>query len=337
MSEIHSIKVPTRRIRDASGRRKDSPEYSSWRSMRKRCYDKNHSYYEYWGGRGIIVCDRWKNSFELFFADMGSRPSLGHTLGRINQDGNYEPGNVVWATATEQANNRRARVCQRRPKAIRAEPVRECLHDLAGVVFGRWTVLEYVGSNNGNGAVWQCRCECGAKKNVIAASLKNGRSKSCGCLHKEKVAEMGKARIHRGHHLSRTPEYAAWNQAIQRCVNPKIRNYDRYGGRGIKVCERWLNSFEDFLADMGARPSSAHSLDRFPKPKGDYEPGNCRWATLHEQARNKERVKKFMYLGESLSMPEISKACGVKYSTLRRRLIERGLTIEEATRISQGD
>lgn len=131
---------------------------------------------------------------------------------------------------------------------------------------------------------------------------------------------------HHRHGLIGTPEYWAWSAMKQRCLNPRKRNWARYGGRGIRVCERWLHSFELFLEDMGPRPSPRHSLDRIDND-GDYEPSNCRWATPGEQRRHQARLVRFR--GELLTLAEWSKRTGLNASTIADRL-DRGWTVERA-------
>ena len=126
-----------------------------------------------------------------------------------------------------------------------------------------------------------------------------------------------------------TPEFRVWTAIKTRCYNPNFKDFYRYGGRGIIVCERWLHSFQNFLADMGPRPSAKHSIDRFPDNDGNYEPGNCRWATGKEQSRNRRSNRILAHNGESLTIVEWSERTGVPHDTLIAR-IEAGWDIETA-------
>lgn len=216
------------------------------------------------------------------------------------------------------------------------KPTEPNFRDIEGQTFGRWTVLSYAGSDDG--AKWLCRCECGTTRIVPATNLFQG-SKSCGCIQKERAKETAKT-LHlrrrqvpcavKTHGMSKSPEYRAWNQMIQRCTNKNIRNYADYGGRGIMVYAGWIDSFEAFYQHIGPRPSAGHSLDRINND-GNYEPGNVRWATDATQRDNSRHPRKFLYRGEMLSMSEISRRSGVKVGTLRMRLVELGWTVERAT------
>jgi hypothetical protein len=159
------------------------------------------------------------------------------------------------------------------------------LINLAGTRFGRLTAVEYAGYRAGGG-VWACVCDCGAKLECYSANLRRGKSQSCGCFR----TEVSTARMLRHGHARRglvTSEHRIWRGMIERCTNPNSKSHKYYGGRGIRICERW-GSFEHFIADMGLRPSPAHSIDRIDV-NGNYEPANCRWATAFQQARNKRK------------------------------------------------
>jgi hypothetical protein len=131
------------------------------------------------------------------------------------------------------------------------------------------------------------------------------------------------------HGLKESPEYRSWSQARGRCTNPKLRNYHAYGGRGIKMCAAWATSFEQFYRDMGPRPSIKHSLDRID-PNGDYQPSNCRWATLEVQANNTRTNRHVTFRGETKTIAEWARGLGIKASTLQNRLHVQGLSPEAA-------
>jgi len=175
--------------------------------------------------------------------------------------------------------------------------------DLKGKVFGRLTVLERVKVPGANNAMWKCLCECGNE--TIGAAANIGRTKlSCGCLAKETARDLLTGNTNtRTHGQTGTPEYQAWTKLKLRCYDPHNPKYEHYGARGITVCERWLNSFENFYADVGPRPSSDHSIDR-KEVDGNYEPDNCRWATPVEQARNTTRNVFVTIDGETRCMAE---------------------------------
>lgn len=168
-------------------------------------------------------------------------------------------------------------------------------NDLTGEVFGRWTVVRRVENRqrpSGVMAMYECLCVCGVVKTVLAQTLRSSSSRSCGCLLKDVAAEMCRARSTHGHSRGGklTPTFRSWISMHDRVRsnNPNSKPY--YKDLGIRVCDRW-SDFENFLKDMGDRPSLLHSLDRFPNGDGNYEPGNVRWATSVEQTFNRKKRK----------------------------------------------
>lgn len=153
--------------------------------------------------------------------------------------------------------------------------------DLTGNIYHRLTVISYAGrTGKRNIHSWNCICECGNLYITTSSKLGEGAIKSCGCYASEVVAARN-----RTHGMKGTPEYRAWASMKSRCLNRSAQHYHNYGGRGISVCDRWVNSFENFYEDMGNRPDGL-SLDRIDNDKG-YSPDNCKWATWIEQANNR--------------------------------------------------
>lgn len=160
--------------------------------------------------------------------------------------------------------------------------------DVTNKRYGRLTVLGRA-PNRRKMTYWLCLCDCGAKTEVSKANL-GLCTFSCGCLQRERTGIA--ARIcNVTHGKSKTLEYKSWSHMIQRCCDPNATGYNRYGGAGISVCDRWRHSFEAFLLDMGPRPTVTYSLDRWPNAFGNYEPSNCRWATKMEQTHNRRPRK----------------------------------------------
>ena len=188
--------------------------------------------------------------------------------------------------------------------------------DLTGLEYGRLSVVE-VSHRDERGAVyWLCRCSCGTEKRVRANVLTSGRARSCGCLHREIVTHHG---------MTKTRTFKSWESMWQRCGNPKAKSYEHYGGRGIRVCERW-QSFQSFHEDMGERPEGM-SLDRL-NVDGDYEPGNCRWADKYQQQRNRVGTRTLALGDEVLTYPEWSERTGLPTNVIRWR-VSRGWSVLE--------
>lgn len=151
--------------------------------------------------------------------------------------------------------------------------------ELLGVAFGRLTVTALLPNS-----MCSCDCSCGTRGHVTARySIRHGLCKSCGCIFREKSPRLNHGEATKGQW---TPEYRAWTLMNTRCYNPKCTRYKNWGGRGIQVCGEWRNDYRAFLAYVGRKPTQHHSLDRYPNNDGNYEPGNVRWATRSEQARN---------------------------------------------------
>lgn len=202
------------------------------------------------------------------------------------------------------------------------------IEDKIGLKFHRWTVLGFSHRENkpkGASYLWVCQCECGNVRSHTLSTLQRGDSKSCGCLTKDRAKEL---HTKHGHGSNRSQEYVAWQHLSQRCNNPKDKNYFRYGARGITICERW-QSFENFLADMGLKPSRKHSLDRIDNSEG-YSPENCRWATFAEQMRNTRRNFNIEYQGKTYCVGDLAKLIGMNHETLRHRIKNKGMSVEDA-------
>lgn len=160
------------------------------------------------------------------------------------------------------------------------------LIDLTGQKFDLLTVMRMAGKNEWGKILWLCNCDCGKEKTIIGASLKNGRTQSCGCKHKAIVSNYNTKHGHNKDNRP-SPTYNSWHSMIQRCTNPNHCRWKYYGGRGISVCKSWRR-FDNFLRDMGKRPVGK-SIDRIDT-NGNYCPSNCRWATPSQQQKNTRRT-----------------------------------------------
>jgi hypothetical protein len=190
--------------------------------------------------------------------------------------------------------------------------------NLSGLVFGRLKVLEQTDLRSKDGSIkWLCSCSCGTICTVPSVNLVRGNTSSCGCLQKELAGQNGKKFL-TTHAQSYSPVYPIWAMMVQRCTNPKNVNFHKYGGRGITVCDKWL-TFEGFYADMGDRPTENHSIERI-KNNGNYEPSNCKWATVQEQANNTRRNKIITYKGETNTIAMMARKYNLRYGQLYHRL-----------------
>src|SRR5688572_4155334 len=192
-----------------------------------------------------------------------------------------------------------------------------------GERFGRLTVSDpTVVRGKRNERALRFKCDCGVEMVAIISRVRSGQVKSCGCLRRERMAKghpsYSKPPRH-GAPLSQLPEYSCWRGMIGRCYHKSNAGYASYGGSGISVCERWRNSFDAFLADMGPRPSRDHSIDRIHS-SGNYEPGNCRWATAADQARNTSRNIMVDVGDTSLCLRDVCTLTGADYGAVRNRV-----------------
>ena len=173
--------------------------------------------------------------------------------------------------------------------------------------------------------VWHCQCDCGKEIETRSCNLLHGDTNSCGCYVRDKLRE----RATHGHARGKRPstEWTTWKNMVLRCTNPSVDAYPYYGGRGISVCERWMK-FEHFIADMGCKPTKHHTIER-NDVNGNYEQGNCRWATMLEQGANKQNTRLLTAFGETLHMQEWCRRTGILQGTLWDRL-DRGWPVERA-------
>lgn len=200
------------------------------------------------------------------------------------------------------------------------------MKDITGQRFGRLTVLRVAEEKTGSLYRWWVQCDCGApEKTVLGNHLRLGRIVSCGCHSRDRIRAALTT-----HGLSDRPEYHCWVGMCYRCTSPNDASWPYYGGRGIRVCERWLmdTGFANFLADVGPRPSLRHTIDRIDND-GHYEPGNVRWATKTEQNRNSRKNVRLTFRGETLTIAEWSERTGIPYRALQTRVV-RGWSTDRA-------
>ena len=203
-----------------------------------------------------------------------------------------------------------------RPKNWRAK-------DISNQRFGRLIAKHPVDSKDGN-LLWLCHCDCTSVVVISGKLLRNGNTKSCGCLH----SKMERRLRATTHGLTRTTEYRSWVNMIGRCRNSKRPDFSYYGGRGIIVCKQWLTDFETFYADMGPKPSKSHSIERRDN-NGSYSPENCYWGTKTQQARNTRSNRFLTFNGITKCLAEWEDKLNLPHGILRKR-IKRGWPVERA-------
>lgn len=193
--------------------------------------------------------------------------------------------------------------------------------EMIGKKFNKLTVISVCELKSSDDKLkYNCLCDCGNSKAIIGMSLRSGSTKSCGCL----LVETVKKRINdnRDKYFSNTPEYRAWIAMKNRCYSKGNKFYYRYGERGIKVCDEWINNYKQFLLDIGNRPSKKHSLDRIDN-NGNYEPNNCKWSTTHEQGVNRKNVLLYEMDGLILCKKEWAKKLNIsifRFNSILKRI-----------------
>ncbi|MBP6869714.1 hypothetical protein KBC04_02435 [Candidatus Babeliales bacterium] len=278
-------------------------EYRAWYNAKRRIFNKQVHNYDRYGGRGIIMAPQWVKSFDCFLKDIGLKPSPKHSLDRIDNDGNYEPGNVRWALPIEQVRNRGISFkvdgeYLNRKKLARELNIHErTVYNL--LVKANFTVNE----------VRKYSQLSHYQKIEMGKSINEDNPYTFGKL-KKLVSPVAPS-------LKRHPLWNTWHSMRQRCNNPKNKDYDNYGARGIRVCDEWA-TFKVFLSDIllhiGDKLSLHHQLDRINND-GHYEIKNVRWSTPEEQAKSKRTA---IYLnGINLSIKELA----LKYKISRAVII----------------
>lgn len=192
--------------------------------------------------------------------------------------------------------------------------------DLSGKRFGRLVVLCETDERRSKQIIWKCKCDCGKEVLVAGYCLRDGTTKSCGCYKRDKFTEMAKTYPRKRNSPTKERLYHIWLDMRRRTTNPKRGNYYRYGARGIRVCDKWYNSFDVFMEwALSHGYDNTLSIERIDID-GNYCPENCRWANKTEQARNKENTRYFEYGGKKKTVKEWSEITGIPYTTLLRRI-----------------
>lgn len=179
--------------------------------------------------------------------------------------------------------------------------------DEVGTEYGKLTVIEFAGNTKGGDSRWLCQCECGNTTTVARGELRKGSTLSCGC-HRANAKGM-----------CESTEYTSWQEMKRRCYTTNYKDYHLYGGKGITVCQRWLDAFVNFFEDMGPKPFKEATIDR-KDGNGNYEKDNCRWASKTEQSQNTSKTRMLTYNGETYCLREWARRLGISHCTLRSRL-----------------
>lgn len=186
--------------------------------------------------------------------------------------------------------------------------------DMTGIRYGAIVALNDVGLCADGKYKWLCQCDCGNKFESSGSKIRSGETVTCPACSKERV------RLSRVKHgMRKTAEYRIWTHIKSRCYNEKVPEFKHYGGRGISMCDRWLSSFNNFIADMMVRPTNKHSIDRIDN-NGNYEPSNCRWATSSEQANNTRSNRKITINGTTKNMGQWANENGLRHESVYKRL-----------------
>ena len=199
------------------------------------------------------------------------------------------------------------------------------MKDITGMKFGRLTVLRLSHKDKRQECYWLCKCECGNEKTVSGNKLRSGNTKSCGCMQKEFLD----GRLRRKHGLTNSKLYATWENMKHRCGDPKNWMYPNYGGRGIKVCEEWLDSsiFIEWALSHGYKEGL--TIERIDV-NGNYEPSNCKWIELKEQYLNRTDSHLLTAFGKTQTLKEWAEETGLNYNTIERRINKYGWDAERA-------
>lgn len=205
------------------------------------------------------------------------------------------------------------------------------LKDITGHKFNRLTVVSRAENSKNGKAMWLCKCDCGNTLIVWGSNLRNGHTKSCGCLQKEKTTNRNLV-----HGKACTNIHSTWKSMTQRCCNPNATSFKYYGARGISVCEEWKRDFQafyDYVSQLPHFGEEGYSIDRINN-NGNYEPGNVKWSTRKEQSSNRRSCKYVYYEGEILTVAELSEKIGVSAKTLYSKIHRKEKKLKDARAVN---